>query len=139
VTLNAYGALPEEGYLDRFASVRRNTQRFTPVGYGLTRSLPNLSEGGDTRMQATAMLQSLKSLGLPDGIVARFTNNNGAAHQGGTCFGDSGGPVFDGRTNIIVAVTSFGLGPNCTGTDGAYRIDQDDDLKFITDFGVPTP
>jgi hypothetical protein len=33
-------------------------------------------------------------------------------------------------------VTSFGFSPNCTGIDGAYRIDQDDDFAFLAGFGV---
>jgi hypothetical protein len=75
-------------------------------------------------------------LGLPYGTVARFTNNNGSVHQGGTCFGDSGGPTFYDRTNVVVAVTSFGISPNCTGVDDEYRIDQADDLAFLAGFGV---
>ena len=131
-----YGELPTAGYLDQFLSARRNDQRFTPVGYGLTRSLPNRTEGGDTRQQASVMLISLKALGVPEGIVALFSSNSGQAHRGGICFGDSGGPVFDGRTNLFVAVNSFVLSPNCTGSNGGYRIDQADDLEFLAGFGV---
>jgi hypothetical protein len=36
----------------------------------------------------------------------------------------------------VVAVTSFGINPNCTGTDDEYRIDQADDLAFLAGFGV---
>ena len=35
------------------------------------------------------------------------------------------------NTTQIVAVTSFGVQPNCTGNDGAYRIDQTDDLDWL--------
>lgn len=136
VSQPTYGRLPALGYLDQFFAARRNQQRFTSVGYGLTKVLPILTEGGDTRQKASSMLVSLTGLGLPYGTAVMFSNNNGATHQGGTCFGDSGGPVFDGRTNLIVAVTSFGISPNCTGFDGAYRIDQADDLAFLATFGV---
>lgn len=44
--------------------------------------------------------------------------------------------MFDGMTNQIVAVTSFGISPNCKGIDGAYRIDHTDDLDFLANFGV---
>jgi secreted trypsin-like serine protease len=71
-----------------------------------------------------------------DLTAARFSNNNGTVHQGGTCFGDSGGPTFYDRTNIVVTVTSFGISPNCTGSDDEYRIDQPDDLAFLAGFGV---
>ena len=51
--------------------------------------------------------------------------------SGGTCSGDSGGPIFLNNTNIQVAVNSYGVPPNCTGGDGAYRIDQQDDLDWL--------
>ena len=40
-------------------------------------------------------------------------------------------PVFYDATNIIVVITSFGLSPNCTGVDYAFRIDQADVLEWI--------
>lgn len=136
VNLPTYGRLSALGYLDQFFAKRRNEQRFTPVGYGLNKVLPILTLGGDTREKASSMLLNLTGLGFPPGTAAMFSNNNGKTHQGGTCFGDSGGPVFDGTTNLIVAVTSFGISPNCTGFDGAYRVDQQDDLDFLATFGV---
>jgi len=33
---------------------------------------------------------------------------------------------------VIVAVNSYGVPPNCTGGDGAYRIDQPDDVAWLT-------
>ena len=44
---------------------------------------------------------------------------------GGTCNGDSGGPMFLGpfSSNLVVGVTSFGLDSLCRGTDYAYRVD----------------
>jgi hypothetical protein len=133
----SHGQLAPLGYLNQFLSSPKNEQRFTPVGYGLNKVLPKLAEGGDTREKASSILLSLKGVfGIPEGVSVKFSNNSGKKHSGGTCFGDSGGPVFDGATNVIVAVTSFGVSPNCTGTDGGYRIDQQDDLDFLASFGV---
>jgi Trypsin len=132
-----YGALPQEGFLDQFQTGPRNQTSFTVVGYGLNKELPHADFGGDVRFQGSAQLVTLKGLfGTPYGTDARFTNDNGANHQGGTCFGDSGGPTLYDGTNVVVAVTSFGLSPNCTGTDDEYRIDQPDDLAFLATFGV---
>ncbi len=54
---------------------------------------------------------------------------SGDAAHGGTCFGDSGGPILHDDT--LVAVTSFGLNQNCAGIGGAYRIDKDFDIDWI--------
>ena len=44
-----------------------------------------------------------------------------------------GGPVFYGgyTSNIIVAVTSFGLNSLCRGTDFAYRTDTEAVIAWI--------
>jgi hypothetical protein len=137
VELAQYAEVTDEGSLDRFAKAGKNDQLFDAVGYGLTLSRPKFAEGGDVRMRATPKLINLNgTFGLPDGVAAVFSNDNGKAHQGGTCSGDSGGPFLYGGTREIVAVNSFGINGNCTGTDGAYRIDQEDDLEFLALYGI---
>jgi len=127
VTLPAgkqYGSLPTLGQLDALSKVKGQT--YTAVGYGLEWKLT----GGDTRQVATLKLNNLNGVfGAGKGTSANFSNNS----HGGTCFGDSGGPFFAGNTTTIVAVNSFGVSPNCTN-GGGYRIDQADDLAFITPF-----
>jgi secreted trypsin-like serine protease len=60
------------------------------------------------------------------------TQGNGDG-RGGTCSGDSGGPVFlgDPDSDLIVGVTSFGMSSLCRGTDCAYRIDRTEVLEWI--------
>jgi secreted trypsin-like serine protease len=55
---------------------------------------------------------------------------------GGTCNGDSGGPVFLGHTDskLVVGITSFGLNSLCRGADFAFRVDQPDVLAWIQSF-----
>jgi len=65
------------------------------------------------------------------GASAKFTNNPGI--DGGTCFGDSGGPVFYSDTNVIVAVVSFGRTP-CIGNDYQFRVDTPTAQDFIDTF-----
>jgi secreted trypsin-like serine protease len=74
-------------------------------------------------LMALSTLVNLRSA-INDGFNLQ-TQGNGTG-QGGTCNGDSGGPVFHGgfESNLIVAVTSFGPNALCRGVDYAYRVDQ---------------
>jgi hypothetical protein len=130
-----HATIAGEDYLERYAGAR-NEHRFEVVGYGLEKVLPFADFGGDTRMKAEPKLNNLVS--NPKDTYIILSNN---AHTGGTCFGDSGGPTFDTTDSLLlVAVTSFGFSPNCTGVGGAYRLDQPDDLAFLADFGItPAP
>ena len=138
IYLSEYGQLPEPNLLDQYAT-SRGTQDilFTASGYGLTykqqvqNGKPN--ESYRERLMAEATLVNLNSL-LNAGFNLQ-TNGNGAG-KGGTCNGDSGGPVFlgDYSSNLVVGVTSFGLNSLCRGTDFAYRIDQPEVLEWIQSY-----
>jgi hypothetical protein len=126
-----YATIAGDDYLQKYAG-RRNDHRFEVVGYGLEKVLPFADFGGDTRMKAEPRLLNLVS--NPQDTYIQLSNN---PHTGGTCFGDSGGPTFDTTDSfLLVAVTSFGYSPNCTGVGGAYRLDQPDDLEFLADHGI---
>jgi len=133
VRRSTYGRLPTQGLLDTL--YKQDRQRlYTAVGYGLEGSGPKTSFGGDSRRRADLRLVNLNGvLGVGKGIAAKFSSN---AKTGGTCFGDSGGPIFVRGTSTLVAVVSFGTSSTCAGTSGAYRLDQADDLEFIASFGV---
>jgi hypothetical protein len=139
VTTLGFGEIAAEGHLtERYASQPRDDQVFELVGYGLEESRPFFAAGGHSRRKAQIKLDSLNAGPYGDAL-AFFSNNNGDAHRGGACWGDSGGPIFDGtESNLIVAVQSFALGPRatCSGVAGGYRIDQQDDLEFLEGFGV---
>jgi hypothetical protein len=136
VEVETYGELPSVDYLDRYNDSKlRRVARFQPVGYGIEVSRGYGQVGGDHRLKAVSKLVNVEgALGIKDDIAVAFSNNNGKGKTGGTCNGDSGGPVFDLQDpgeNLIVAVTSFGISVACKGIDGAYRIDQPDDLDWL--------
>jgi hypothetical protein len=133
---DTYGELPKLGLLDTLAK-KKSKILFGAVGYGLEGSKLNSSFGGDTRRTADQRLVSLNGAsGIGKGISAKFSSNKGKNTTGGTCFGDSGGPIFRGGTTTIVAVTSYGISPTCSDGTGGYRVDQTDDLDFMAEFGV---
>jgi secreted trypsin-like serine protease len=127
ISLPEYGQLAPIGTLDSLATARGTTATvFTVSGYGLT-TKPNPNAPLATisfreRLMAQSTLVNLNSA-LNDGFNLQ-TQGNGAG-RGGTCNGDSGGPVFLGpySSNEVVAVTSFGLNTLCRGTDFAFRVD----------------
>lgn len=129
IALSEYGQLPEAGTLDALHEQRRNDITFTVSGYGLSYSSPVAVESFRSRLMAESKLVNVKG-GLNQGFNLQ-TNGNGNG-RGGTCSGDSGGPVFyPADSNVIVAVTSFGLNAWCRGTDFAFRIDTEAVLDWI--------
>ena len=133
VYIGKYARLPAVDQLDKLAAQRGLQDiTFTAVGYGLQEINPVFEEAERVRMFATPHLNQINS-GLTGDYSLLLSNNHST---GGTCFGDSGGPNFIGKTNVVAGVTSFGMNGNCAGTGGVYRVDRADDLSWLyTKFG----
>ena len=127
------GEVAPVGYLDELAA---NTAKgkgnieFTVVGYGL-QSVKPVESAVKQRMIGTVSFVNLKSA-LTGGWNLHYSNNPGQGHggSGGTCFGDSGGPVIS-EDGYIVAVNSFVLNNNCNGAGFGYRVDTQLANDFI--------
>jgi hypothetical protein len=137
VKMGKYGALPALDILDKLVNQRgQQDVSFTSVGYGLQLSFPDATSWKDSaariRMVAYPKLDQINT-GFT-GTQSLVLSNNAAT--GGTCFGDSGGPNFIDGSNIVGAVTSFGINDTCGGTGGVYRVDRADDLAWLATFGV---
>lgn len=128
VPMIAYGALPPEGFLTTIRSARDNN--FTVVGYGMQGYIKPFFEDIYERYQGKVRLVELNSTS-DAGMSAKFTNNPGIG--GGSCFGDSGGPVFYANTNMVVAVVSWGITP-CIGVDYQFRVDTPLALDFLRQY-----
>lgn len=122
------------GTLDPLATQRgRQDTTFQASGYGLSYSSPVGVESYRERLMGYGRLTNLTSNNNAGFNLQ--TNGNGAGY-GGTCSGDSGGPIFyPADSNQIVAVTSFGLNEWCRGTDFAFRVDRVDVQEWIWSFG----
>lgn len=132
VTVSRYATLAPLGFLDALAT-ERGTQdvTFTVVGYGVQQVKP-VDVSQRIRTRGTVHLQNLRS-NLTGGSGLQ-TSNNGGHWSGGTCFGDSGGPVLYANTDMVVSVNSFVLNANCKGTSFSYRVDTTVARDFLGPF-----
>jgi hypothetical protein len=122
--------IPSAGLLDDMKAARTlQTSAFTSVGYGSL--APVNGPGGktytytDTRNQASGSLNSLTDAWLR-------LSQNPSTGDGGTCYGDSGGPNFLGGadSNLLVATTITG-DTACRSTNVDYRLDTPDARAFL--------
>ncbi len=125
--------LAAAGYLDQLATQRgQQDVSFEVVGYGL-QSVKPVEIGLRVRLKAEVQLVNLRSQ-LTDGYNLQTTNNPGnGTGGGGTCFGDSGGPIFHAG-NQIVAVNSFVLNANCSGASFGFRLDRAEVRNWVYSF-----
>ena len=131
IKVREYGKLVAPGSLNDLATRRgQQSLTFTSSGYGLSLSNPVSTTSYRERLMAESTLTNLRSFNT-DGFNLQ-TNGNGD-DRGGTCSGDSGGPVFYGGfpSNKIVAVTSFGMNSYCKGVDFSYRTDRKPVIDWI--------
>jgi secreted trypsin-like serine protease len=129
--------LPSLGLLDQLANDGAlKGQSFTAVGYGATERThepgsgsPVFGEGG-TRMYSVSTFSALNK-----GFLR--LSQNPSTGDGGTCYGDSGGPNFLGagpsETNIIASITITGDVP-CRSRNVTYRLDTPTARDFLDEF-----
>jgi V8-like Glu-specific endopeptidase len=103
------------------------SQKFTSVGYGAY-EVTNEPGGhqylyNDVRMVATGTLNSTNQSWLRISM-------NPSTGNGGTCYGDSGGPNFLGTTQIVAAITITGDAV-CRSTNVVYRLDTQSARTFL--------
>lgn len=128
-------SLPAAGMLDQLKAdhVLKDT-RFTAVGYGTIRETNRTGfQGILDNLDRNRAEQGYHSL-TKAWLTLPMTPSNG---NGGTCYGDSGGPHFihldGGETDIVASITVLGDAP-CKASDKTYRMDTDSARNFLNDF-----
>lgn len=127
-------SLPTLGLLDKMGPRGLRHQQFTAVGYGdIQPSIgygPPFFDDFGIRRVATSTFNALNKNWL------RLSGNN-ATGNGGTCYGDSGGPNFLGagvhETNIIAGITVTG-DTMCLATNVDLRLDTVSARSFLGQF-----
>jgi hypothetical protein len=118
--------LPAAGSLSSLSG----SQQFTSVGYGAYEVTSG--PGGhqfvynDVRGVATGTLNSIN----PSWLRISMNPSTG---NGGTCYGDSGGPNFLGATDILAATTITGDSV-CRSTNVDYRLDTAAARSFLASY-----
>lgn len=137
ITVSEYGQLAEAGFLESTLTDPRGREdiTFTLSGYGLTFTNPAKTISFRSRLMAEAQLVNLNESRNTAGFNLALSGDRGGG-RGGSCFGDSGGPVFYGEfsSNTIVGVTSWGFGFNrqtCGGPGFAFRTDTEAVIEWI--------
>jgi hypothetical protein len=125
--------LPTAGLLDRMkADGSLASSSFTPVGYGAL--APTNGPGGKTYTYADTRNYAAGSYNSLTGDWLKLSQN-ASTGNGGTCYGDSGGPNFLGgvRSNLLVANTITG-DTACRSTNVDYRLDTSSARAFLSHY-----
>lgn len=128
--VTSFGALPPKHFLDGVKDASENF--FTVVGYGMQGYIKPFYGDEYSRYLGNVRLVELNGTFNGDQMSAKFSNNPGNT-AGGSCYGDSGGPVFYSNTNMVVAVVSWGITP-CIGVDYQFRTDTAVAQDFVRKF-----
>jgi hypothetical protein len=124
--------LPTAGLLDNLAAQGAlKNMTFTAVGYGVQNRVVG---GGVPFFQDINPIPRMFSFSSFNALSPAFLrlSQNPATGDGGTCFGDSGGPNFmmvDGR-RILAAITITGDAV-CRATNVTYRLDIPSARDFL--------
>ncbi|MGH8883123.1 MAG: trypsin-like serine protease [Stackebrandtia sp.] len=124
------------GTLDAIPNSQLRKTLFTAVGYGTEVRKPDSGPQKPTPMSYPLIRRYVEMPGqkLTPQILQTNGNEHDPAGTGGTCFGDSGGPVL--LNGAIVGVTSYGYTSNCRYIGGYQRVDIDVAQDWLATFGI---
>lgn len=133
---SGYPQIAPVGTLDAIKKSDLSKTLFTAVGYGTEVRKPETGPQKPQPMSYPLLRRYVDMPGqkLTPQILQTNGNPNDTRGTGGTCFGDSGGPVFLG--DQLVAVTSYGYTDNCRYLGGYQRVDIPVVDAWLATFGV---
>ncbi|MBL8160587.1 MAG: trypsin-like serine protease [Anaerolineae bacterium] len=143
IYVEEYGAMPTLGQFDYLRTGRGapENRRAVVVGYGLQGRIPAFAADFWERYVGQTTVINTGQSGVAGYQNFVFTNNPGqGTGVGGTCSGDSGGPAFwvnpatGEETNVVMAVNSYSITPQCNGNDYQFRTDIADALDFVNPY-----
>jgi hypothetical protein len=115
--------LAPANYVDQFAQPLLNHTLFEVVGYGteVRKNLDGSQQPIPQRYPLIRRVTTEPGQKLTNQILQLNGNINDVRGGGGTCFGDSGGPVL--KDGYLVGDTSYGFNNVCRYIDGYQRVD----------------
>jgi secreted trypsin-like serine protease len=105
------------------------SQRITSVGYGAYDVVKAHGAGGHDFLYDDVRNQAVGTLNATTPSWLRVSMNPSTGN-GGTCYGDSGGPNFLGTTTTLAAITITG-DFTCRATNVTYRLDTASARDFL--------
>jgi hypothetical protein len=124
IVLDQYASIAAPGSVDKLPV----GTGITYSGYGVSGEKPVVISFRE-RLMATGFIVSTHNTNTA-GFNIQLSTNPGNG-RGGSCFGDSGGPILYDSTDVILGVNSFVINGQCAGVGFAYRIDQQDVYNWI--------
>ncbi len=129
--VSQYAQLPSAGLVNTLPV----KTEVTLVGYGFQYHATPRNSGVQSTWTGLLMRNSASARLLSNNFAwsdeyIRCSANAGQG-QGGISFGDSGGPVLLGQTNIVIAINSYVTNPNCAGESYHNRVDTPSVLAWI--------
>jgi hypothetical protein len=133
---DGYDPIAPVGTLSAIKKADISKTIFTAVGYGTEVRKPDNGPQKPQPMTYPLLRRYVDMPGqkLTEQILQTNGNPNDSHGTGGTCFGDSGGPVY--LNGEIVAVTSYGYTDNCRYLGGYQRLDIPVVADWLATFGV---
>lgn len=135
VNMATYGELAPIGTAESLVreANNKNDALVETVGYGIQAIQPHPTEV-ESRYKSTSRIVELNGNASKGGNLHTLNNPSPIGGTGGSCFGDSGGPVLVNNTNQVIAVVSYGFSGTCHGADYSWRVDTQESYDFILPF-----